>query len=105
MEQRGKERGALVTWELLSTSGSAVNQSITVRSEERGIYTPSENLTVQIYVGSSDADLGTSDVNRKHCSQRVRSPRVQVSVRTPDKRRDFRQSEVPTFVGASDVHS
>ena len=41
-----------------------------VRSEERSINTPGENLTVQIYVGSSDVDLGTSDVNRKHCSQR-----------------------------------
>ena len=48
---KGEERGALVAWELLSTSGSAVNESITVRSEERGIYTLSRNLTVQIYVG------------------------------------------------------
>ena len=47
---------------------SAVNESITVRSEERAIYTLSRNLTVQIYVGSSDAYFGTSDVNRKHCS-------------------------------------
>ena len=65
-----------------------------VRSEERSIYTPSENPTVQIYVGSSDADLETSDVNRKHCSKRVRSPRVQVSVGTPDKRRDFRRAQL-----------
>ena len=43
---------------------SDVNESVTVRSEERGIYTQSRNLTVQIYVGSFDADLGTSDVNR-----------------------------------------
>ena len=68
---------------------STVNESVTVRSEERGIYTPSENLTVQIYVGSSDADLGTSDDSRKHCTQRVRSPHVQVSVGTPSKHRDF----------------
>ena len=54
---------------------SAVNESVTVRSEERGIYTLSRNLTVQIYVESSDADLETSDVNRKHYSHRVRSPR------------------------------
>ena len=47
---------------------SAVNESVTVRSEESGIYTPSRNLTVQIYVGSSDEDLGTSDFNKKHCS-------------------------------------
>ena len=33
---------------------SAVNESVTVRSEERGIYTPSRNLTVQIYIGSFD---------------------------------------------------
>jgi len=64
-----------------------------VRSEERSIYTPSENPTVQIYVGSSDADPGTSDINIKYCSQRVRSPRVKVSVGTPGKRRDFRRSE------------
>ena len=38
------------------------NEWATVRREERGIYTPRQNLTVQIYVGSSDADLGTSDV-------------------------------------------
>ena len=84
---------------------SAVNESITVRSEERGIYTPSENLTVQIYVGSSDADLGTSDDNRKDCSHRVRSPCVQVNVRTPGKRRDFRRSKLPTYVGTSDERS
>ena len=60
-----------------------------VRSEEWGIYTPSANLTVKIYVGSSDVDLGTSDVNRKNCSHRVRSPRVQVNVGTPGKRQDF----------------
>ena len=76
-----------------------------VRSEESGIYTPSENLTIQIYVGSFDIDLGTSDVNRKHCSHRVRSPRVQVNVRTPGKHRDFRQSELPTHVGTFDMHS
>ena len=66
-----------------------MNESVTVRSEERSIYTPSENLTVQIYVESSDVDLGTFDVNRKHCSHRAESPRVQVSVGTPAKRRDF----------------
>ena len=84
---------------------SAVNESITVRSEERGIYTLSRNLTIQIYVGSSDTDLRTSDVNRNHCSHRVRSPRMQVNVGTPDKRRDFRRSELPTYVGTSDVRS
>ena len=47
---------------------SAMNESVTVRSEERGIYTPSENLTIQIYVGSSDADLETFDVNSKQYS-------------------------------------
>ena len=73
---------------------SAVNESITVRSEERAIYTLSRNLTVQIYVGSFDADLGTSDINRKHCSQRVRSPRMQVGVGTPGKRRDFRRAQL-----------
>ena len=83
----------------------AVNKSITVRSEERAIYTLSKNLTVQIYVGSSDADLRTSDVNRKHCSQRVRSPRVQVNVGTPSKRRDFQRSELSTYVGTSDLRS
>ena len=72
--------------------GSAVNESVTVRSEERAIYTLSKNLTVQIYARSSDADLGTSDVNRKHCSHRVRSPHEQVNVRTTDKHRDFRRA-------------
>ena len=89
----------------LAPSGSAVNESVMVRSEERGIYTPSENLTVQIYVGSSDAELEAFDVNRKHCSHRVRSPRVQVNVETPGKRRDFRWSELPMYVGTFDVRS
>ena len=62
MEQRREERGAFLAWELLGRVRSAVNESVMVRSEERGIYNPSENLTVQIYVGSSDADLGTLDV-------------------------------------------
>ena len=76
-----------------------------VRSEESDIYTPSENLTIQIYVGSFDIDLGTSDVNRKHCSHRVRSSLELVNVRTPGKRRDFRRSELSTYVGTSDVRS
>ena len=94
MEQRGKERGAFSCLELLSTKWVAVSESLTVRSEERGIYTPSENPTVQIYVGSSDTDLGTSDYNRKHCTQRVGSQHMQVSVGTPGKRRDFRRAHV-----------
>jgi hypothetical protein len=40
-----------------------VNEWVTVRSEERAIYTRSRNLPVQIYVGTVDADLGTSDLN------------------------------------------
>ena len=94
--------------------GSTVNESVTVTSEEMAIYTLSKNLTVQIYVKSSNADLRTSDVNRKHCSHRVRSPRVQVNVGTPDKHRDFRRAQLdnqpaplqvsglPTWVGTSD---
>ena len=39
--------------------GSTMNESIMVRSEERGIYTLSRNLTIQIYVESSDEYLGT----------------------------------------------
>ena len=85
--------------------GSAVNESVTVRSEERAIYTLSRNLTIQIYVESSDADLRTSDLNKKHCSHRVRSPRMQVNVETPDKHRDFRRSELLTYVGTSDMRS
>ena len=81
---------------------STVNESVTVRSEERAIYTLSRNLTVQIYIGSSDVDLRTSDVTRKHYSQRVKSTREQVSVRTLDKHRDFRRSGLPTYVGTSD---
>ena len=80
-----------------------MNESITVRSEKRAIYTLSRNLTVQIYVGSSDTDLGTSDLNRKHCSHRVRSPHAQVNVGTPDKCWDFRWSGLPTYAGTSDM--
>ena len=72
---------------------SAVNGSVPVRSEERAIYTLSRNLTVQIYIGSSNTDLGTSDVNRKHCSRRVGSPHEEVNVGTPDVRRDFRRAQ------------
>ena len=82
-----------------------MNKSITVRSEDRAIYTLSRNLTVQIYVGSSDVDLGTSDLNRKHCSHRVRSPHEQVNVETPNKHRDFRWSRLPTYVETSDMRS
>ena len=95
MEQRGKERGALVAWKLLSTKWVSYEiESIMVRSEERSIYTPRENPTVQIYVGSPDADPGTSDVSRKYYSEWVRSPRVKVSVETPEKRRDFRRAQL-----------
>ena len=67
-----------------------MNQSIAVRSEERAIYTHSRNLTIQIYVESSNADLRTSDLNRKHCSRRVK-------VRTSKS-----MSELPINVGTSD---
>ena len=39
-----------------------MNKWFYVGREERAIYTHSRNLTVQIYVGSFDADLGTSDL-------------------------------------------
>ena len=67
-----------------------VNEWVTVRREERAIYTHSRNLTVQIYVGSSDADLETFDLYRKHCSQQGQSHYEQVNVETPDLCRDFR---------------
>ena len=67
-----------------------MNESVTVRSEEKAIYTLSTNLTVKIYVGSSDADLGTSDDNRKHCSRRSEVSACK-SV-----------SELPANVGTSD---
>ena len=70
-----------------------MNESITVRSEERAIYTHSRNLTIQIYVESSDSDLGTSDLNRKHYSRMVK-------VRTSKS-----MSELPTNIGTSDVRS
>ena len=40
----------------------AVNEWVTVRREERAIYTQGRNPTVQIYVGSSDVDLETSNL-------------------------------------------
>ena len=95
--------------------------------KETGIYTQRQNLTVQIYVGSSDADLGTSDERRKHCSREVkvhsRQPMSElptnvgtfdghsqqvsrtIDAGTPGLGRDFRLSGVPTHVGTSDVHS
>jgi hypothetical protein len=41
-------------------------ERVTVRSEEMVIYTHSRNLTVQIYIGTTNVGLGTSDVYRKH---------------------------------------
>ena len=82
--------------------GSAVNESVTVRSEERAIYTHSRNLTVQIYVGSSDTDLGTFDLNRKHCSHRVKvrtsksMSKLPTNVRTSDGRDSRRTSGLLT---------
>ena len=49
-----------------------MNEWVTVRSEERVIYTHCRNLTIQIYVRSFDVDLRTSDLNRKHYSHRVK---------------------------------
>jgi hypothetical protein len=46
-----------------SEVGTRENEWVTVRNEEKAIYTRSRNLTVQIYVGTADADLGTSDLN------------------------------------------
>ena len=40
-----------------------MNEYLAIRSKERAIYTRSRNLTVQIYVGTTDVDLGTSDLN------------------------------------------
>jgi len=34
-----------------------MNEWLMVRREESGIYTPRQNLTVQIYIGSPDTDL------------------------------------------------
>jgi hypothetical protein len=67
------------------------NEFITVRSEERAIYTYSRNLTVQIYVGTADVDLGTTDLYRKHCSYKVK-----VTARRPT-------SGLPTYVRIADA--
>jgi hypothetical protein len=79
---------------------------MTVRSEERSIYTPSENPTVQIYVGSPDADPGTSDVSKKKLfpkgqkstgESQCRNSRQTSglpTVGTPDDRRDFRRAQL-----------
>ena len=42
---------------LLDEGWSVMNEWLTVRREESGIYTPRQNLTVQIYIGSPDTDL------------------------------------------------
>jgi hypothetical protein len=85
-----RRRGA---WELESTFTEGLvewNKFIFVRSEERAIYTCSRNLTVQIYVGTADVDLGTADLYRKHCSYKVK-----VTARRPT-------SGLPTYVGTAD---
>jgi hypothetical protein len=73
---------------ILAECLSQWNEWATVRNEERGIYTPRQNLTVQIYVGSSDADLRTSDVWRKQCSHKVKKHCTKDNVGTSDLCRD-----------------
>jgi hypothetical protein len=73
-----------------------MNECLTVRSEESAIYTRSRNPTVQIYVGTSDVDLGTSDVERKYCSRKVKNT-------TQRQRRDFRLTSELLTVGTSDA--
>jgi len=80
----------------------AVNEWVMVRREERAIYTHSRNLTVQIYVRSSDVDLWTFDLYRKQCSQQGQSHYEQVNVGTPIVHWDFRWLGLPTYVGSSD---
>ena len=75
-----------------------MNNWFTVRSEERAIYTHSRNLTIQIYVGSSDADIRTFD-GRSHLASKT------LGVGTPDLGWDFRLLGVPTHVGTFDDHS
>jgi hypothetical protein len=61
-----------------------MNESVTVRSEESAIYTRGRNLIVQIYVGTANVDLETADVNRKHCSRKVKEHCAKVNVGTSD---------------------
>ena len=72
-----------------------------VRSEEMAIYTHSRNLTVQIYVRSSDADLRTSDVNGSEVRACRSVSELSANVRTFDGRNFQRTSGLPT-VGTSD---
>jgi hypothetical protein len=70
--KRREERGS---WVLGGTSLKFLvewNEWAKVRNEGRAIYTLSRNLTVQIYVGTTDVDLGTADLYRKHYSYKVK---------------------------------
>ena len=74
-----------------------MNESITVRSEERAIYTLSRNLTVQIYVESSTqiSGLPTLTENIVHTRSEVRTSKsmleLPANVRTFDSR-NFRRA-------------
>ena len=81
-----------------------MNESVTVRSEERAIYTLSRNLTIQIYVASSDVDLRTSDLNKNtvHTGSEVRTSKsmseLPTNVGTSNGRDSQRTSGLPTCV-------
>ena len=72
-----------------------MNECVTVRSEERSIYTPSENPIVQIYVRSSDADLRTFDVNGSEVRACRSVSELPANVGTSDGRNSRRTSGLP----------
>jgi hypothetical protein len=88
--KRREERGS---WVLAGTSLKFLvkwNEWVTVRNEEGAIYTLSRNLTIQIYVGTANVDLGTADLYRKYCSYKVK-----VTTQRPT-------SGLLTYVGTAD---
>ena len=79
-----------------------MNEWVTVRREERAIYTRRQNLTVQIYVESSDTDYQNFWLYYKNTVHNAVNWANSVIVETPSDCQDFWQPELPASVGTFD---
>ena len=89
-------------WELFWTKLVTMNEWLTIRRERRAIYTLRQNLIIEIYVESSDADLWTSDLYRKHYRKQGLGHYKHINIESSDDYREFQWSKLPTHVGSSD---
>ena len=87
---------------VLDEGWRAINEWVTVRREERAIYTRRQNLTVQICVRSSDTDHRNFWPFVKHCSRHSQRWSTQLEPKLLAKHRNFWQSGLSTHVGTPD---